>query len=507
MSVRVRFAPSPTGPLHMGGVRTALYNYLFARHHGGEFLLRIEDTDQKRFVAGAEDYILAALNWCGIKVDEGVGAGGDLGPYRQSERTECYREQLASLMEAGLAYKAFDTPEEMDTLRKEAEAQGQVWQYDAKTRGSMRNSLTISAEEVERLEADGHPAVIRFRMPDAAKEVVLNDLIRGEVRISTAVLDDKVLMKADGLPTYHFANVVDDHLMGITHVIRGEEWLPSAPLHAMLYEAFGWESPAFAHLPLILKPTGNGKLSKRDGDQGGFPVFPLEWTDPVSGAKSSGYRESGYLPEAFTNMLLLLGWNPGTEQEVFTLEEAATAFSLDRVVKSGARFNPDKAKWFNEQHLRNRPTSQLAEALYASRPTGVDWGMDDCQSVIKLMIERVSFLNEIWTHPWLWERPVAFDEKLVRKRWKDQTESLIAGLMERLDALESFDSSSIEVAFKAYLEEKEVGFGAVLLPFRILLTGEGGGPSMFDFAAFIGKEETNGRVNAGMLLIQGMKEA
>lgn len=507
MSVRVRFAPSPTGPLHMGGVRTALYNYLFARHHGGKFLLRIEDTDQKRFVPGAEGYILEALNWCGIEVDEGVGAGGEVGPYRQSERTACYREQLAGLMEAGLAYKAFDTPEEMDALRKAAEAQGQVWQYDAKTRGTMRNSLTLSAEEVAELEAAGHPAVIRFRMPDEVRDVVLDDLIRGEVRISTAVLDDKVLMKADGLPTYHFANVVDDHLMGITHVIRGEEWLPSAPLHAMLYEAFGWEAPSFAHLPLILKPTGNGKLSKRDGDQGGFPVFPLEWADPVSGAKSSGYRESGYLPAAFTNMLLLLGWNPGTEQEVFSMEEAAAAFSLDRVVKSGARFNPDKAKWFNEQHLRNQPIGQLAEALHASRPDGIEWGVDTCQTVIELMIERVSFLNEVWNHAWLWERPAAFDEKLVRKRWKEETSALITGLMERLNALHSFDSTSIETAFKAYLEEKEVGFGAVLLPFRILLTGEGGGPSMFDFAAFIGKEETQERVTAGMQLIQAMKEA
>lgn len=507
MSVRVRFAPSPTGPLHMGGVRTALYNYLFARHHGGKFLLRIEDTDQKRFVPGAEAYILEALAWCGIEVDEGVGAGGDVGPYRQSERTELYQEQLAALMDAGLAYKAFDLPEDMDALRKDAEANGKVWQYDANTRGSMRNSLTMSAEEVTALEAAGQPAVIRFKMPDAPQDVVVQDLIRGEVRISTAVLDDKVLMKADGLPTYHFANVVDDHLMGITHVIRGEEWLPSAPLHAMLYAAFGWEAPSFAHLPLILKPTGNGKLSKRDGDQGGFPVFPLEWTDPTSGAKSSGYRESGYLPEAFTNMLLLLGWNPGTEQERFTMAEAAAAFGLDRVVKSGARYNPDKAKWFNEQHLRSQPTAELAAQLLASRPAEVTWDAAQCETVVELMLERVSFLNEIWAHRWLWERPTAFDEKLVRKRWKDQTGELITGLLERLNRLEVFDSISIETTFKAYLEEKGVGFGAVLLPFRILLTGEGGGPSMFDFAAFIGKAATQERVKEGMALIQAMKPA
>jgi glutamyl-tRNA synthetase len=344
-------------------------------------------------------------------------------------------------------------------------------------------------------------------MPEEPKDVVIEDLVRGKVQISTRVLDDKVLMKADGLPTYHFANVVDDHLMAISHVIRGEEWLPSAPLHAMLYEAFGWNAPQFAHLPLILKPTGNGKLSKRDGDQGGFPVFPLEWTDPATGKASSGYRESGYLPEAFTNMLLLLGWNPGTEQEVFKLAEAVEAFDLDRVVKSGARFNPDKAKWFNEQHLRNLPLDTVAAQLHATQPAGLNWNLRACHDVADMMLERVSFLSEVWEARWLFERPESLDAKLVRKRWKDDTTALIDGLMEQLNALDSFDSDAIETAFKAYLEDRGVGFGAVLLPFRILLTGEGGGPSMFAFAAFLGKEETQQRVEAGKALILTMLSA
>jgi len=489
----------------MGGVRTALYNYLFARRHGGKFLLRIEDTDQKRFVPGAEDYILEALNWCGLKVDEGVGASGELGPYRQSERTAIYAQHIGTLMESGWAYKAFDAAEEMEALRKSAEAEGRVWQYDASTRMGMRNSLTMSPQEVEALEAEGVPAVIRFRMPEEPKDVVIDDLVRGKVQISTRVLDDKVLMKADGLPTYHFANVVDDHLMAISHVIRGEEWLPSAPLHAMLYEAFGWTAPRFAHLPLILKPTGNGKLSKRDGDQGGFPVFPLEWKDPATGHASSGYRESGYLSEAFTNMLLLLGWNPGNEQEVFRLADAVEAFDLDRVVKSGARFNPDKAKWFNEQHLRSLPLEAVAAQLLATQPTGLNWDLQACHDVADMMLERVSFLSEVWEARWLFERPQSLDAKLVRKRWKADTDELIEGLMEQLNALEPFDSASIETAFKAYLEDRGVGFGAVLLPFRILLTGEGGGPSMFAFAAFIGKEETRQRVAAGKSLVQSMQ--
>ena len=502
--VRVRFAPSPTGPLHMGGVRTALYNYLFAKHHGGTFILRIEDTDQKRFVPGAEEYIQEALGWAGLALDEGPGIGGDFGPYRQSERGALYRTQIQELLNRGLAYKAFDTAEEMDAFRKIAEAEGRVWQYDASTRGGLRNSLALSKQEVLDLEEAGVPAVIRFRMPDEPQDVVIEDLVRGKVQISTSVLDDKVLMKADGLPTYHFANVVDDHFMEISHVIRGEEWLPSAPLHTLLYKAFDWKAPEFAHLPLILKPTGNGKLSKRDGDQGGFPVFPLAWTDPETGKVSSGYRESGYLPEAFANMLLLLGWNPGTEQEIFNFEQAQEAFTLERVVKSGARFNPEKAKWFNEQHLRSLPIPAAAELLFNTRPNGINWGVDTCERVAQMMLERVSFIEEIWEARWLYERPSSFDDNLIRKRWKEETGEMIDGLMERLAKLNAFDADSIETAFKTYLEERKVGFGAVLLPFRILLTGEGGGPSMFEFAEFIGWEETRARVEESQRIIQSM---
>jgi glutamyl-tRNA synthetase len=491
----------------MGGVRTALYNYLFARRHGGTFLLRIEDTDQKRFVPGAEAYILEALNWCGLTPDEGPGLGGSCGPYRQSERSELYAEQIQHLLDSGWAYKAFDAAEDMEALRKDAEAEGRVWQYDATTRMGMRNSLTLSSEEVTELEEQGVAAVIRFRMPEEPVDVVIQDLVRGMVQISTRVLDDKVLMKADGLPTYHFANVVDDHFMAITHVIRGEEWLPSAPLHRLLYEAFGWTPPHFAHLPLILKPSGNGKLSKRDGDQGGFPVFPLAWTDPSSGATSLGYREEGYLPEAFTNMLLLLGWSPGTEQEVFDLGSACAAFDLDRVVKSGARFNPEKAKWFNEQHLRSLPLEVVAQAIHNTQPAGLDWSLEACKAAAHMMIERVSFVQDVWKSEWLFKRPEALDAKLVLKRWKADTEALVDGLAVELDRVEPFDSSSIELAFKAYLESRQVGFGAVLLPFRILLTGEGGGPSMFDFAAFLGKEETLGRIASSKALVSSLMNA
>lgn len=347
----------------MGGVRTALYNYLFAKKHGGTFILRIEDTDQTRFVEGAEGYIREALDWCGIAPDEGVKAGGEFGPYKQSERSALYQEEIQRLLESGAAYKAFDATEDMAAKRSEAEAKGEVWQYDATTRMGMRNSLSLAPEEVAQLEADGHPYTVRFKMPDTAREVLVQDEIRGEIRISTHVLDDKVLMKTDGLPTYHLANVVDDHHMRISHVIRGEEWLPSAPLHVLLYEAFGWDAPKFAHLPLILKPTGNGKLSKRDGDKGGFPIFPLEWKDPATGNTSIGYREQGYLPEAFLNMLLLLGWSSGDDEELYTLEEAIAAFDLQRVVKAGARFNPDKTLWFNEQYLRQGDTSRWIDQI------------------------------------------------------------------------------------------------------------------------------------------------
>ena len=497
--IRVRFAPSPTGPLHMGGVRTALYNYLFAKKHGGDFLLRIEDTDQKRFVPGAEEYIRKALDWCGIPPTEGDGIGGQHGPYKQSDRSALYATELQRLLASGNAYKAFDTAEEMDAIRKAAEQSGAVWQYDASTRMSMRNSLSLGADELAQLEANNTPFTIRFRMPDAPRDFGFSDAIRGHIRVSTGVLDDKVLMKADGLPTYHLANVVDDHHMAISHVIRGEEWLPSAPLHGLLYEAFGWGTPVFAHLPLILKPTGNGKLSKRDGDQGGFPIFPLDWKDPETEQISSGYREQGYLPQAFTNMLLLLGWSSGDEKELYTMEEAIAAFEMTGVTKSGARFNPDKTKWFNEQYLRQLPPVDAVAALRETAAGDVaHWGDDQCLQVMDMMLERVSFMHEISTHRYLFEAPEVLDEKLVAKKWKPETAGYLQQLKAVLETIEPFESSAIETAFKAFLEEKELGFGAVLLPLRLVLTGTGGGPSMFDFAAFIGREETLRRIDLGL---------
>ena len=488
----------------MGGVRTALYNWLFARAHGGTFLLRIEDTDQGRFVEGAEAYIEEALAWCGLAPDEGVQKGGDCGPYRQSERSELYRDAVQTLLDEGLAYEAFDTPEELDALRKNAEPD--VFQYDATSRGQLRNSLTMGAEEVAELKANGAPFVVRFKTPDQEEEVQFEDAIRGSVSFKSSVLDDKVLMKADGLPTYHLANVVDDHHMRISHVIRGEEWLPSAPLHVLLYRAFGWDHPVFAHLPLILKPTGNGKLSKRDGDAGGFPVFPTNWTDPKSGDTWPGYREQGYAPEAFVNMLLMLGWNPGDERELFTAEEAAKEFSLDRVVKSGARFNPDKAKWFQEQHLRNAGSAAHVEELFAlAEAQGVNWTAEQCHAVLDMMLERVAFLPDIMDTGWLFEAPSEFKAKLVRKKWKEETAGYLHDLATVLDGVDDFTSERVETAFKGFLEARELGFGQVLLPFRIALTGEGGGPSMFDFAAFLGKEATLDRLNRGVDAVLALK--
>lgn len=497
-SIRVRFAPSPTGPLHMGGVRTALYNYLFARHHGGTFVLRIEDTDRTRFVEGAEEYIIEALKWCGIEPDEGVGYGGEFGPYRQSDRMDMYIRFVDQLVANGHAYYAFDTPEEIDEKRKAAEAQKEVWQYDASTRSEMKNSLSLPSEEVESHLVGGSPITIRFKMPED-EEVVFEDAVRGTVRISTKVLDDKVLLKSDRMPTYHLANVVDDHLMRISHVIRGEEWLSSTPLHVLLYRAFGWEAPTFAHLPLILKPTGKGKLSKRDGEAGGFPVFPLEWKDPKSGTVASGYRESGYYAEAFINMLLMLGWNPGTDQERFTNEEMIQSFSLDRVVKSGARFNPEKARWFNEQVLREQPDTALAEQLKSlSVEQGLKLTDEQLASVVAMMKERSAFLHELLAADYLFNAPESYHEKTVKKKWKEQTPAIMKQLTEVLEGIEPFDEPTIEAGFKAFLEKNELGFGAVLPNFRLLVTGEGGGPSMFAIASFIGKEETLRRMLVGL---------
>ena len=508
-SVRVRFAPSPTGPLHMGGVRTALYNYLFAKANNGTFILRSEDTDRTRFVEGAEQYVNEALKWCGIVIDEGVIEGGDLGPYKQSLRTDLYNDAIETLLQSEHAYRAFDTPEELDGLRKAAEAKKQVFQYDASTRGGCINDISLDKDEVQTLLDSGTPFVIRFKTPDIAEDVVFQDKVRGTVSISSAVVDDKVLMKTDGLPTYHLANVVDDNAMQISHVIRGEEWLPSAPLHVLLYRAFGWDAPEFAHLPLILKPEGNGKLSKRDGDAGGFPVFPLMWTDPNTGAQSAGYREQGYSPEAFLNMILMLGWNPGDEREKLSLEEAAEAFSLDRIVKSGARFSPDKAKWFNEIYLRETPVEELAIKLVSlTSEKGIVLSDDDAKSVVNMMIERVSFLHEILDAKWLFSEPSIddFNEKMIRKKWKPETASYMEELGRMLEGVEPFRADDIEREFKAFLETRTLGFGQVLLPFRLALTGTGGGPSMFEFAEYLGKGATLTRLKAGVCIALEMKE-
>lgn len=481
----------------MGGVRTALYNYLFARRHGGTFILRIEDTDQNRLVTGAEAYIMEALEWCGLTPDESPRQAGNVGPYRQSERRDLYGQYAAQLVESGHAYYAFDTEEEISAQREAAQTSKEVWQYDASTRSSMRNSTTLSKEEVEALLKADAPYVIRFKMPEN-EDVVFTDLIREEVRINTSVLDDKVLMKADGMPTYHLANIVDDHLMDISHVIRGEEWLPSAPLHILLYASFGWTPPSFAHLPLILKPTGNGKLSKRDGDKGGFPVFPLNWNGE-DGSEMRGYRESGYFPEAFINMLLMLGWNPGTEQELFSLEEMCEAFSLDRVVKAGARFNPEKAKWFNEHYLRKHTPEELTPLLQKElKAQGIE--VDDAYAagICSMMAERVTFVNEMAEATYFFEAPTEYDEKTRRKKWKSETSRIMEQLSTFLAIANPFTAENIEAQFKAFLEEKSLGFGAVLPNFRLLVTGTGMGPSMFEIAALLGKEETLERIKTGI---------
>lgn len=498
--VRVRFAPSPTGPLHMGGVRTALYNYLFAKKHGGDFLLRIEDTDQTRFVPGAEAYILESLRWCGIEPNEGVGYGGDCAPYRQSERKEMYRPYAEQLVHRGWAYYAFDTPEELDYIRQQAEkAKMPNWQYNAISRMTLKNSLTLPADDVaERLRA-GEPYVIRFRMP-RNEEVRFHDIIRGWVVFSTNELDDKVLFKSDGMPTYHLANVVDDHTMDISHVIRGEEWLPSAPLHVMLYKAFEWTAPEFAHLPLILKPDGNGKLSKRDGDRLGFPVFPLEWTDPETSSVSSGYREMGYLPEAFLNMLLLLGWAPSDNREIFSLEEMIEAFSIERIGKSGSKFDPEKTKWFNHQYLKKTPPAQLAALLIPYlHEKGWHVQQDYAARVCALMVERATFARDLADGTYFFEAPAHYDQEAVAKKWKQgESGALMTQWSGRLQALPTFAAAEIDEALKKFLSEKNLGMGAVMPLFRLMITGVLTGPGASQVAEVIGKEETLSRIAAGV---------
>jgi len=488
--VRVRFAPSPTGPLHMGGVRTALYNYLFAKKHGGDFLIRIEDTDQTRYVPGAEKYILDSLKWCGIEPTEGVGYGGKHEPYRQSERKPMYKAYALDLIEKGWAYYAFDTPEELDNIRKQAElAKMPNWQYNSISRMTMKNSLTLPADEVAARLEKGDPFVVRFKMP-RNEEVRFQDIIRGWVVFSTNELDDKVLYKSDGMPTYHLANIVDDHTMEISHVIRGEEWLPSAPLHVMMYRAFEWEAPLFAHLPLILKPDGNGKLSKRDGDRLGFPVFPLQWTDPETGNISSGYRESGYLPKAFINMLLLLGWAPSNNQEIFTLDEMVEAFTIERVGKSGSKFDPEKTKWFNQQYMRNTPRAELADMIMPSIiEKGYDVDKTYVEGVIELMLERAIFPKDLLDGEYLFIDPTSYDADAVSKKWKvGESAAILHKWATVLETLEPFTVETIDAAMKQFLADNSLGMGAVMPLFRLALTGVLTGPGASHVAALVGKE-------------------
>ena len=497
--VRVRFAPSPTGPLHMGGVRTALYNYLFAKKHGGDFLLRLEDTDQARFVPGAEQYILDALSWCKIVVDEGVGKGGDFGPYRQSERKPMYRQYADILLEKGYAYYAFDTPEELEQMRERMKNAGVPSpQYNAVVRETMQNSLTLSDDEVKERIERGDKYVIRIKMP-RNEEVRIQDIIRGWVVVNTTNLDDKVIFKSDGMPTYHLANVVDDYLMEITHVIRGEEWLPSAPLHVLLYRFFEWDCPQFAHLPLILKPDGNGKLSKRDGDRLGFPVFPTQWTNPETSETSSGYREEGYFPEAFTNMLSFLGWNPGTPQEIFSMDELVEAFSLDRVGKAGAKFDFDKTKWFNQQYLREKNGETLAGMLSAAIPEAQHLDKDYLSRVCELMKERATFIGDIWdSSQFFFTPPTEYDEKTRRKKWKDSTPEILNSIVDLFASMSDFSAEHIEAQFKSHLEQNEWGLGMVLPTFRLSVTGLGTGPSMFSISALLGKDEVIARIKKAL---------
>jgi len=498
--VRVRFAPSPTGPLHIGGTKTALYNFLFARKHGGDFILRIEDTDQSRFVEGAEDYINEAFEWLGLVPDEGVRQGGLFGPYRQSERREIYRKYADQLLKSGWAYYAFDTPEELDTLRKNYEAEKKTFSYDVHTRHLLKNSLTLPENDVTNKIDNGEPYVVRFKMPE--NEVIqVEDIVRGTVNFNTSTLDDKVIFKSDGLPTYHLANVVDDYLMKISHVIRGEEWLPSLPLHIMLYRALGWENekPEFAHHSLILKPSGAGKLSKRDGDKLGFPVFPLNW-ETTSGEVYSGYREMGYFPEAVLNMLALLGWNPGTEQEIFSMDELIQVFSLERISKAGARFDLEKAKWFNQHYLQQKSNRELAELFDKDlKERGIQHDSDQLEKIVALVKERAVFVSDFWEQSdYFFRAPEVYDEKAKDKFWKEDTPKVISDCIKILRNVEPFKAVNSETGIKEYIETKELGFGKVMNPLRLAVVGAGRGPHLFDIFEIIGKEETIRRLEKAL---------
>ncbi len=500
--VRVRFAPSPTGPLHIGGVRTALYNYLFAKKNNGKMILRIEDTDQKRYVKGAEEYLIDALKWCGIELDESVIDGGNYGPYKQSERKNIYIDYAKKLVKDGFAYYAFDTPNDLTAMRERIKAAGiPSPQYNAITRMTMKNSLSLSDDEVKKRMEAGESYVIRIKMP-RNEEVKLNDIIRGWVVVNTNNMDDKVIFKSDGMPTYHLANVVDDYYMKISHVIRGEEWLPSAPLHVLLYRYLGWEDamPKFAHLPLILKPDGNGKLSKRDGDRLGFPVFPTQWLDPETDEYSTGYRESGFFPDAFINMLSLLGWNPGTTQEIFSMEELIENFSLERVGKAGAKYDFDKTKWFNQQYLRKKPNKKLAKEFKdILNQNGINTEDNFVENVCKQLKERATFIKDIWEEGrYYFIAPLTYDEKTIRKKWNAETPEQLKELMKRIKKILDFTSENIEIEFKNYLEDSKLGMGKLLPQFRVAITGLGMGPSIFDIASLLGKEETISRMETAI---------
>lgn len=496
-TVRVRFAPSPTGPLHIGGVRTALFNYLFAKKHGGDFILRVEDTDQARYVEGAEQYIVDSLNWCNIPFDEGPGKEGDAGPYRQSERKHLYKEYADMLIASGNAYYAFDTTEELDTHRLQHEEKGKTFIYNWHNRQKLKNSLSLPEAEVKRKIEAGEPYVIRFKSPED-ESLHLRDEIRGEMTIDSKILDDKVLFKSDGMPTYHLANIVDDHLMKITHVIRGEEWLPSLALHFLLYRAFEWKAPKFAHLPLILKPQGKGKLSKRDGDKMGFPVFPLEWKDPKSGDISTGYREEGYFPEAVVNMLALLGWNAGggTEKEIYTLEELTAAFTLEHVSKGGSKFDPEKTKWFQHHYMQEAKNEVLASDLQKLlKEKNLNFSLEYVEKVIALLKERASFLSDFWElGSYFFTAPENYEEKAAKKAWKEDTSSIMDSVISKLEENEDFSAENIQEKVKGWITSEGIGFGKVMQPFRLALVGAMQGPDVFDIAAAIGKEETISRL-------------
>lgn len=498
--IRVRFAPSPTGPLHIGGVRTALYNYLFAKQNGGDFILRIEDTDQTRFVEGAENYIIESFKWLGLTFDEGVGIGGEYGPYKQSERKELYKKYALELVEKGWAYYAFDTAEELDALRKQYESEKKNFQYDCNTRNGLRNSLSLDKQEVERLLESGEAYVIRFKFPEN-EDIHLDDLIRGHVKMNSSLLDDKVLYKSDGMPTYHLANIVDDHLMCISHVIRGEEWLPSCPLHVMLYKAFGWEDtmPKFAHLPLLLKPDGNGKLSKRDGDRLGFPVFPLQWTDPKSKEISSGYRESGYLPEAVINMLALLGWNSGTEQEIFSLEELINIFSIDRISKHGAKFDLEKAKWFNHQYLQKVEDEKLAQDFLCDLSSrGINANEQKVKYIVALVKERCNFVKDFWENSdYFFVAPESYAEKALKKRWKEGTSERVRFIAMEISKIEDNNlwADNAEEFLMKYISENELNMGQIMNSIRLAVVGDTKGVNMLDIFKILGKQEIISRLN------------